>query len=202
MEVEYGSIPLELDESDFSFSSRSTKLQENRRWSVLDKLDRRHYCQIRSCYDLYRILNCKCLLATAMLATFILLLTSIPSIFTESDLLPLDEKFDHIIVGGGVAGCIIAGKLVQRGRSVLLLGIHAPTPIFLLRNSPSLSPFYRFSCFFFFLFLFSIFLFSRSRNYPCRLVGCRKQIPANRWLGPVILLSRAPPLVLSASRAR
>ena len=29
----------------------------SRRWSILDKLERRHYCSVRSCDDCLRILN-------------------------------------------------------------------------------------------------------------------------------------------------
>src|SRR5690606_5288393 len=34
---------------------------------------------------------------------------------------PMAEAYDHIVVGGGAAGCVAAAKLVHAGRSVLLL---------------------------------------------------------------------------------
>src|SRR3954468_22660839 len=36
-------------------------------------------------------------------------------------LLPMLEEFDHIVVGGGAAGCVSAARLVNAGRRVLLL---------------------------------------------------------------------------------
>ena len=34
---------------------------------------------------------------------------------------PMNERFDHIVVGGGSSGCVAAARLVQGGRRVLLL---------------------------------------------------------------------------------
>ena len=39
-----------------------------------------------------------------------------------------DQEFDHIIVGAGFAGCVIARRLVDAGRKVALVRLAAPTP--------------------------------------------------------------------------
>jgi choline dehydrogenase len=100
---------------------------ESRRWSVFEKLDRRHYCRIRSCSDCFRIMNSRCLLATIMLGSFVLLIL----IFTRTILLTTSfsdsNHYDFIIVGAGPAGCIITNKLVNHGAKVLLLEAGGPT---------------------------------------------------------------------------
>lgn len=35
--------------------------------------------------------------------------------------MPMTDEFDHIVIGGGAAGCVAAARLVQAGRRVLLL---------------------------------------------------------------------------------
>mmetsp|Transcript_18660 Transcript_18660/g.41523 ORF Transcript_18660/g.41523 Transcript_18660/m.41523 type:complete len:118 (+) Transcript_18660:46-399(+) len=41
-----------------------------RRWSVLEKLNNRYYCRIRSCHDCARNMTYKCMFATLMLVAF------------------------------------------------------------------------------------------------------------------------------------
>ena len=127
----YGSIPsIDLDSADYDLphydeeilgpSNPSFLDQSNKRWSVLDKLDRRYYCRNRSCRDCARNLSAKCLLATTMLVIFLaLILFFTRAIFYNSDLSPL--HFDFIIVGAGPAGSIVSRRLVDAGARVLLI---------------------------------------------------------------------------------
>lgn len=125
----YGSVPeidveeqqqqrLEIDE-DFlngGYKRRGRKA----RWSVLEKLDRRHYCQIRTCTDCARIFNCRCLLATCMLGSFLLLAVAFADVlFFASEIGPV--RYDYIIVGGGPAGSLLTNKLASTDARVLLL---------------------------------------------------------------------------------
>ena len=92
-----------------------------RRWSLLDQLDDRHYCRVRSCADCARIINCKCILATCMLATFIVLaLTFAHVLFFATNEVGF-VRFDYIIVGSSPAGVLIAHDLVKSGAKVLLI---------------------------------------------------------------------------------
>ncbi len=103
----------------------STYIRSNmssRRWSILDKLERRHYCSVRSCDDCLRILNFKCLLATTMLGICILLALA----FTKTLLSPSaydysDNIYDFIVIGGGPSGSVITKQLHDNGAKVLLL---------------------------------------------------------------------------------
>ena len=94
----------------------------NRRWSILDKLERRHYCSVRSCNDCMRILNFRCLLATTMLGICIVLAMA----FTKTLLSPSpydysENMYDFIVIGGGPSGSVITKQLHANGAKVLLL---------------------------------------------------------------------------------
>lgn len=128
----YGSMtPFEISEEvedfDLFVPSEHTDWKSptnERRWSVIDKFDRRYYCRIRSCSDCLSILNCRCLFSTAMLGTFVIL----AAIFMRSVLYTSDSNlqafgfgFDYIIIGGGPAGSVVTSRLVAKGAKVLLL---------------------------------------------------------------------------------
>ena len=133
----YGSLELvqpgadeSMDESweHLSQDGMSTRLENatphrrkmKRRWSVLQKLEEKHYCRVRSCADCVRICNCKCMLATCMLATFVILAFTFARVFffaTELGFI----RFDYIIVGGSPSGSIICRRLVESGAKVLMI---------------------------------------------------------------------------------
>lgn len=98
-----------------------------RRWSIFEKLERRHYCSVRNCSDCFRILNCKCMLATLMLFMFVALCVAfVFAVFNssnDSDNTNNDywNGFDFIVIGGGPAGSTVTRRLVDEGASVLLL---------------------------------------------------------------------------------
>lgn len=99
---------------------------DHKRWSVLEKLNRNHICQIRNCHDFCRMFNGKCVFSTFMLIAFAslsVLLTR--AIFFNTFLLV--PSYDFIVVGGGTAGCIITRSLVDAGARVLLLEAGAAT---------------------------------------------------------------------------
>lgn len=115
---EYGS--LEIDEDFLQDSVINLKDQGSRRWSVLDKLERRHYCRVRSCNDFLESLNGRCFLATIMLGTFFLLMISLTrTLFFAADF--GTGRYDYIVVGSGPGGSVITKHLVDRGAKVLLL---------------------------------------------------------------------------------
>lgn len=119
-----------LDSLEFDIEDEfeDGKEPDKRRWSVLTKLQNRHYMgQIRSYTDCCRILSCKCFLATGMLVAFILLLFYVPEYFVRElpDRFGPDEdwnsRYDVIIVGAGAAGSLLAAQLGNEGLDVLLL---------------------------------------------------------------------------------
>ena len=87
-------------------SSQLPKREQNRRWSVIDKLNNRHYLRIRNCKDFYDMLTLKFLFNLLMLFTFLYLLYfAIHTLFIID--LNNNHKYDYIIIGGGPAGILI-----------------------------------------------------------------------------------------------
>jgi len=92
----------------------------NRRWSVLDKIENRHYLRIRTWKDFRAALNCKVLLSIMMLFSFVWLAYAIiKTLFLAG----FDSnRHDYIIIGGGPAGSLLARRLSDHtGINVLLL---------------------------------------------------------------------------------
>jgi choline dehydrogenase-like flavoprotein len=105
----------------FSMQFGGLKREPNpRRWSVMEKLNRRYYCRIRSCDELTKIVNGKCLFSTLMLFVFIFLLyLVIRAVFFNKTFEP--QTYDFIIIGAGPAGSVLTRKLLDSGARVLLL---------------------------------------------------------------------------------
>jgi choline dehydrogenase len=118
---EYGSLTnldsydqLELEESISSPGILS------RRWSVLDKFDRRYHGRVKSFDDCYRIFNFKFFLAILMLIAFIwLAFAFIQSVLFLAVTTP--NTFDFIVIGGGTAGAVVTKQLIDSGAKVLLI---------------------------------------------------------------------------------
>ena len=116
LEADGGGMSTELT----SFVKKASKVKRNRRWSVIEKLESRHYCRVRSFADCWRTLNWKCLFATLMLGTFIVLaLTFAHVLFYATEVGSV--RFDYIIIGASPAGLLIAHDLVYNGAKVLVL---------------------------------------------------------------------------------
>lgn len=92
----------------------------NKRWSVIEKLDRRYYCRVRSCDDCLHIMNWKCLIATAMLLFFMVLAYEFARLVFFQSLSQISH-YDFIVVGAGPSGSLVARRLVDAGARVLLL---------------------------------------------------------------------------------
>jgi len=115
----YNSVPFEIADSVLSDESKPVEIP-TKRWSILEKLERRHYCRVRSVHDCITIINSRCLLASIMLFIFVFLIL----IFTNTvflNVINLQSRYDFIIIGAGPAGSIVAAKLVEQGANVLLL---------------------------------------------------------------------------------
>jgi hypothetical protein len=106
-----------------SYSPPAPRLNSSaRRWSILNKFEKfdRRYSTIRTCGDVYKIVNFKCFLATMMLVLFFVFGAMFTrALFSGVDLTP--AYYDFIIVGGGPSGGVVARALVMRGARVLLL---------------------------------------------------------------------------------
>ena len=99
---------------------KRNKNQYNKRWSVMEKLQDRHYCRIRTCQDCQRIISFKLFLSILMLSAFIILAYSVASTLFFS---ALDtNRYDYILIGAGPAGSLLARKLSDYSTlNVLLL---------------------------------------------------------------------------------
>ncbi len=119
---DYGFNPMQTDgEEDLEEASNLVPHKKRaRRWSVFEKLESRHYCRVRSCADCWRILNCKCLFATAMLGTFVFLAVTFAHVlFFATEVSSM--RFDYIIIGASPAGLLVAHDLVENGAKVLVI---------------------------------------------------------------------------------
>ncbi len=111
--------PFEIIAEEENDPGRFTFSEENRRWSVLEKVNRnyRHFHDPSTCG---KFLDRRCFLAASILAIF---LTSVVYLFRvvlfNINLAP--ATYDFIIVGGGPAGGVIAKSLSDGGAKVLLL---------------------------------------------------------------------------------
>ena len=113
MRSSYGSVldggnsPYNDEDYDFAtelspMSNQLPKREVDRRWSVLDKLQSRHYIRIRNCTDLYNSLTWKFFLSLGMLILFFYCAYGIvKTLFVGRD---LSNKYDYIIIGAGPAG--------------------------------------------------------------------------------------------------
>ena len=84
-------------------SSQLPPKEQNKRWSVYDKLNNRHYLRVRNCSDFYDILTFKFLFNVCMLLMFCYLLYyAIYTLFLFNA--TSSNTYDYIIIGGGPAG--------------------------------------------------------------------------------------------------
>lgn len=127
IERKYGSMNIDLSDDESSLLGEekyhhvkldgSNKIKPNKRWSVLEKLERQYG---ENTEGKYRHVNSKCIFATVMLTAFIICGWYFTrTLFFNLQLNP--ELYDFIVVGGGPAGAVVTRRFLDEGAAVLLL---------------------------------------------------------------------------------
>jgi len=105
---------------DHTHSQSSALFPANKRWSVLEKLDKQYTRRDGSCVSCIRSITSRCVLATLMLVAFVVFAWY----FTRTLLFNIQinpDIYDFIVVGGGPAGSVVARRLLDEGATVLVL---------------------------------------------------------------------------------